>query len=180
MNTTTCNCGNTKDKRSSQCRVCFLGKVGETRVCTKCKQEKSVTMFRYRQRGNAEPRPRPHCKLCESKAFGTYRKRNPEKALASKKAWDAAHPEAVAAIVLRRRARQLGLDPVVIAAHFKQHHGLCDICNQPPVTFKTLSIDHDHATGKFRGLLCSPCNLALGLFKDSPLRLTAALKYLTA
>ncbi len=39
-------------------------------------------------------------------------------------------------------------------------------------------LDHDHYTGKFRGLLCHNCNRALGLFKDSPHNLTRALQYL--
>ena len=43
---------------------------------------------------------------------------------------------------------------------------------------KSLCVDHDHPTGKVRGLLCSPCNMALGLFKDKPLSLVSAAKYL--
>lgn len=41
-----------------------------------------------------------------------------------------------------------------------------------------IHIDHDHKTGKVRGALCSPCNLALGHVDDSPERLEALIRYL--
>jgi hypothetical protein len=40
------------------------------------------------------------------------------------------------------------------------------------------AIDHDHKTGKVRGLLCRPCNLALGLVNDDPAILEEMIKYL--
>ena len=60
---------------------------------------------------------------------------------------------------------------------------LCAICQQPEtMTYrgqvKTLSIDHDHTTGKVRGLLCAACNFALGKFRDDPALLRAAADYL--
>lgn len=39
--------------------------------------------------------------------------------------------------------------------------GVCKICGRPPKS-KRLAVDHDHETGEIRGLLCGPCNTALG------------------
>jgi hypothetical protein len=54
----------------------------------------------------------------------------------------------------------------------------CAICGEPPPFGRRLSIDHDHATGDVRGLLCGPCNLGLGYFKDDPERMEAAAEYI--
>lgn len=61
--------------------------------------------------------------------------------------------------------------------------GVCAICKQPEVVIersklRRLSVDHDHITGKIRGLLCYSCNLILGKSKDSPQQLRAAADYL--
>ncbi len=43
--------------------------------------------------------------------------------------------------------------------------GCCAICSSKP-EMKRLAVDHNHSTGKVRGLLCDLCNRALGLLKD--------------
>jgi len=40
-----------------------------------------------------------------------------------------------------------------------------------------LSVDHCHATGRIRGLLCAKCNQAIGLMKDNPIFLRRAADY---
>ena len=52
---------------------------------------------------------------------------------------------------------------------------LCCICSREPNVWQ---VDHDHKTGAIRGLLCQPCNMALGLFQDSPEVLISAINHL--
>jgi hypothetical protein len=48
------------------------------------------------------------------------------------------------------------------ARMFAAQNGRCAICNTPPERGTNLHVDHDHKTGRVRGLLCSRCNLNLG------------------
>jgi hypothetical protein len=57
--------------------------------------------------------------------------------------------------------------------------GVCAICGGGNGD-RRLAIDHDHMTGRVRGLLCSACNRAIGLLRDSPDRFTKAATYLGA
>lgn len=54
----------------------------------------------------------------------------------------------------------------------------CAICGALEPGERRLSIDHDHETGEFRGVLCSSCNGALGLMGDDIARLAKAIEYL--
>lgn len=62
---------------------------------------------------------------------------------------------------------------------FDQQGGVCVICGEPPRDWEggRLSLDHDHATGKARGLLHRTCNSALGHFPSEAV-LQAAIDYL--
>lgn len=55
----------------------------------------------------------------------------------------------------------------------------CECCNGLPNGKGSLHNDHDHATGKFRGWLCSKCNRAIGLLGDTALGIRFALAYIT-
>ena len=54
--------------------------------------------------------------------------------------------------------------------------GVCAICGSPP-NGMALAVDHNHETGEVRGLLCSNCNVAIGLMKDDPDLLQKAIDY---
>ncbi|MBV9125670.1 MAG: endonuclease VII domain-containing protein [Planctomycetes bacterium] len=59
--------------------------------------------------------------------------------------------------------------------------GVCLICRKAPVGKRRnerLSVDHNHETGKVRGILCHQCNAGLGWFRDDPKLLRSAAEYL--
>lgn len=64
-----------------------------------------------------------------------------------------------------QRLKVYGITRVEMAEMFKRQGGQCGICHTP-ITYETCHIDHDHATGKVRGLLCRRCNPLLGLFEN--------------
>lgn len=61
---------------------------------------------------------------------------------------------------------------------------VCAICLRTPEPFKRKRltrpwhIDHDHATGAVRGILCGTCNVGLGAFRDDVESLRRAVAYL--
>lgn len=61
-----------------------------------------------------------------------------------------------------------------LSSHKMELGKCCETCGAT----NNLCWDHDHKTGKFRGTLCSRCNLAIGLMGDNPERLLAAHQYL--
>lgn len=77
----------------------------------------------------------------------------------------------------RQIYRQYGLIPAAYQALMLSQNGLCAICENPPESGR-LAVDHDHVTGKVRGLLCLGCNAGLGMFRESPKAIQKALSYL--
>src|SRR5215470_1693407 len=59
-------------------------------------------------------------------------------------------------------------------------NGVCAICEQKPKGRRFLCVDHCHRTGRVRGLLCTRCNVAIGLFEDNPEYTEATTVYLRA
>lgn len=81
-----------------------------------------------------------------------------------------------------RRVRY-GVTPEDYDRMFAEQGGVCAICGQPETAtrrgiVRSLCVDHDHTTGVVRGLLCSRCNLVLGLVRDSVAVLTLAAQYI--
>lgn len=60
---------------------------------------------------------------------------------------------------------------------YLEQGGCCAICGEPEGKDR-LVVDHDHTTGKVRGLLCRTHNVGLGHFGDSTALLQAAINYL--
>lgn len=62
---------------------------------------------------------------------------------------------------------------------FSLQSGLCAVCKRHQSAFKrSFAVDHDHATGKIRGLLCFGCNISLGHLQDNLQWLQNAIDYI--
>lgn len=81
--------------------------------------------------------------------------------------------------------RLYGISVEEFEALLAQQAGVCRICRKTETsvdprtgTTRKLAVDHDHATGVVRGLLCHKCNWAIGLFADDADLLRRAAAYL--
>lgn len=63
-------------------------------------------------------------------------------------------------------------------ALLQKQNGKCAICGTKDFGKKAPNVDHCHATGVIRGLLCCSCNRGIGLLKDDPELLLKAAGYL--
>lgn len=102
-----------------------------------------------------------------------YAKKHPERDRASKKRYQEKN---AAAIREAKYFRQYGITLEEYEALLAKQSGMCAICSKR--SKKHLAIDHDHKTGKVRGLLCGRCNLMLGSVADSITLLERAIRYL--
>jgi len=71
-----------------------------------------------------------------------------------------------------QRAKQLGISDDDYQQLLEEQEGGCAICGAPPKT-RRLSVDHNHRTGKVRGLLCFRCNRGLPTYATSEWLLNA-------
>lgn len=126
-----------------------------SRVCTRCGITKPSTEF--------YPSDRLSCKECCKAKGQEWRKRNPEGYKRQKE---------------NAALRRMGFNRTMYDAMLLKQIGCCAICSKPAPQGKRLVIDHCHTAGKVRGLLCSRCNLMIGLAKDSAKILRSAARYL--
>jgi len=105
------------------------------------------------------------CKSCVSERQKVYyREENKQIRLARQ-----AKPEYQLYIRKYRLKNKYGISLEEYDALLKEQQYRCAIClcNVPSKKYhKYLAVDHDHKTGKVRGLLCSNCNRALGFLKE--------------
>lgn len=78
----------------------------------------------------------------------------------------------------RQRVRRYGVTAEQVEAMRLAQAGNCPGCAKPLDHAGTHHLDHCHTTGKVRGLLCKPCNLALGHVQDDPATLRRLAGYL--
>ena len=78
-----------------------------------------------------------------------------------------------------KRLRKYGITPEKFRDLLAEQLGGCAICGLP-LDEQSGHVDHDHASGRIRGILCSLCNPGLGYFHDDPNLLERAMIYLAS
>lgn len=120
-----------------------------TMNCTGCFRDKPVEDFPFNAwRGGKRPRAQP-CRDCRRRR---YRRNGIQ--------------------------RKYGITAEEYERMLEEQGGACAICRRSPDPKKALAVDHDHRTGQVRGLLCDPCNRAIGQLADDPERLERGAGYL--
>lgn len=154
----------------------------QTKLCKTCQEIKPIEAFGVRK--DVKGGTFSDCRLCAAARARAHREARIERdgGKHNLNAYQRAYAQTDSGkdATRRAKAKHLGVredDLDTVVASFKSHSGLCDIC-QTLTTARGLHIDHDHASGKFRGLLCGHCNSMLGFAKDDTAVLTAGIRYL--
>ncbi len=144
----------------------------DTKVCSCCKREKSIFDFGKKKNGQCKST----CRKCDAKIMREWCKRNPDKAAKATRSYYQKNGDYWR---LWRRCKDKGITIKEYLEMFRVHNGRCDICGVFHLELnRSLCIDHNHETGKIRGLLCDSCNQMLGRAKDNPVILEQAVSYL--
>lgn len=112
------------------------------------------------------------------KRSAKYRADHYEKLRIAKKEYTKTHGEQARA---RQLVRVFGISAVDYQSLLDKQNGECAVCGSRDPGSKRVKrffVDHNHDTGKVRGLLCCNCNVAVGMLKDSVGRAYAIAKYL--
>ena len=165
-------------------------------LCASCYQVRW-----QRNRCNSDPSHKARVQRDQARWYKKMRqdparlKRWKARSVVGARLWEKRHPEKKKEIVRRNyekhRSRKLnsawersikrlyGIDAADYAVLLKKQDGKCALCRADKNNKgkQRFDVDHDHKTGKVRGLLCSRCNRKLGFLDDSAF-VVSALKYL--
>lgn len=157
------------------------------KICTKCKINKEDNCFNLDHRFDPS-KLRSQCKSCSNSYVDhvaykkEYYKKNRESVLVKSKKYHQENPQKAKNSGLKR---QYGIDLDQYNVFLKNQNDVCAICHKSSTAIdkrtgktKMLAVDHDHNTGKIRGLLCEAHNRALGMFHDNIEELQSAIAYL--
>lgn len=129
------------------------------RRCPKCSRNKPLSEFHKCSTGSAERNS--YCMTCNHTQHTEWRRKNPNR-----------HKR----IALKSRLKKFGISLDDYDRIMELQGGVCAACKQDKG--RRLCVDHDHATGRVRGILCTVCNLVLGLVADDPKLLASLASYI--
>ena len=118
------------------------------------------------------------CKPCRNARNREHVQRDPERRRETMQRWQRSNPDRYAAAKREHKLRRYGLTSARYDALLAEQGGVCAICGDAERDGWDFAVDHEHASGRVRGLLCRRCNVGIGLLRDSPEVVTAAADYL--
>lgn len=149
--------------------------------CSLCKADKPTGAFGVRKQRKRGYRSR--CNECLSVSLEKYKRegRLAEYSRTWRERQKAKNLEAFRERERHHNLKKYGIGTAEFNAMYEHQQGRCAICNREPSyhsRHKRLHVDHDHVTGKVRGLLCHACNSGIGSFSERREILQAAIHYL--
>lgn len=149
------------------------------KTCSVCRETKPL--HAYHRLASSKDGHQPLCRDCAKVKRQHYYRRDVASGRRS------AYRESTQTETRNRTLRRLyGITEAEYQALHDAQGGVCAICGQPETRrtrgphLRRLAVDHDHQTGKVRGLLCGDCNRGLGYFRDHPEILRQAVAYLSS
>lgn len=149
-----------------------------TKVCKRCNVEQPINQFAIRT-VNGRKYPRKQCRNCECALARLWYKKI-----------KSANNDTYKKIKKNDKNKQLksayGITLEQYDALAKQQNYVCAVCGKHESNMhgksdnlSRLCVDHDHVTGRIRGLLCHKCNVGIGHFEDRLDVLASAIAYLS-
>jgi hypothetical protein len=152
-----------------------LGPSPLIKVCSKCKEPKRLTAeFWFRNKSRPSGFTDFYCKACWVWWVREYRKKSPERHRRWQKISDLRRHghEKWRGIWQKYRLTREQYEAMLVAQGGTCANPLCGDSLAKP------HVDHDHATGKVRGVLCQGCNIALGAIRENEDRLRGLSLYI--
>lgn len=142
------------------------------KTCCVCKLSKEMEEF-HRDRSHKDGRCST-CKKCSLARHAVYYSENLEERTTYNKRYQKVNKKKIRD---QTRCSIYGLALGEFDRLFAEQGGICAICGSPGGK-RGIGVDHDHESGKIRALLCGPCNIGIGMLKDSSVLIQKAADYL--
>jgi len=136
------------------------------KICKKCGIKKHISEYSHKRATGRKPTTQPRCKSCSAEDTRIWKESQSVDRLKD------LYLQRIYGVTLQWYQDTLSLQS-----------NCCPLCSKPLIFGGKINsdspvVDHDHTTGKVRGIICNECNRGLGYFRDNPEALRKAAKYL--